>query len=341
LYTIRTFIRYWRVIFVLLLLICPELKSQDFHLSQYEVAPLQINPANTGDFLEDLRATAGYRKQWSNLGTPFKNYSLTADAPLKIRDYNLGVGFMFLHDDLVLQQFKTTQLLASVAYETFISGYMVRIGFQGGLWTRGFDNSGITMPEQFNDITGKYDPTLPITDNPLIYDASTIDVNFGASAARYINGKKVTAGFALHHINSPKISFGDSEGRIPMLWSINASIETQPLSWLAVTPVMLARAQRTADELIVGALARTKNKWQVEQLNSLAFGMYMRSALFENFDAVMLSAGVHISDFEIFYTHDINLSSLRKATGFNGASEIGIVYKFKKQRNYIEPCIIL
>ena len=47
-------------------------KAQDFHLSQYDAAALNANPAMTGVFKGEYRIHAHYRNQWSAFTTkPF------------------------------------------------------------------------------------------------------------------------------------------------------------------------------------------------------------------------------------------------------------------------------
>ncbi len=310
-------------------------------MSQYEAAPLLINPSNTGNFNEDWRVNLNYREQWTSLGTPFKTYGLSADKPFYLKDHKIGAGFILLNDNATIQQFKTFQFLASFSYQYFHRDNMFRIGIQPGIWHQGYDPNGITLPEQYNMYSGLYDPTYTISEDELLTKGTNFDLNIGASWSRLIKDMKATAGFSINHINVPKVAFATQTRSLPMRWLIHADVIVKPLSWITVQPSIIMMKQQKADELILGCLSTIKKPWTMQELNSLAFGVYFRSALFENFDAVILSAGIHYSDMQLFISYDINVSGLQEATNLNGAFEIGLIYKrirFNK-RDYIPPCI--
>ncbi len=56
------------------------LHAQDFHLSQYDAAALNTNPALTGAFRGNYRLHGHYRNQWSTVATrPFTTGLLAFD----------------------------------------------------------------------------------------------------------------------------------------------------------------------------------------------------------------------------------------------------------------------
>ncbi|MBK7037948.1 MAG: type IX secretion system membrane protein PorP/SprF [Bacteroidetes bacterium] len=50
------------------------LRAQDVHFSQYNAAPLALNPALTGVNSCDWRAGLTYRNQWNSVTTPYVTY---------------------------------------------------------------------------------------------------------------------------------------------------------------------------------------------------------------------------------------------------------------------------
>ncbi len=77
------------------------LSAQDIHYSLHNMAPLWLNPANTGAFYGSVRASGIYRGQWhgfSGISTP----SISIDAPvikgLRKQDW-IGAGFLLVSDN--------------------------------------------------------------------------------------------------------------------------------------------------------------------------------------------------------------------------------------------------
>lgn len=54
--------------------------SQDIHFAQFNMTPLIINPALTGVFFGDHRASLNYRDQWTGFGNGYRTYSFSFDA---------------------------------------------------------------------------------------------------------------------------------------------------------------------------------------------------------------------------------------------------------------------
>jgi hypothetical protein len=48
-------------------LVCSFVRAQDIHFSQFYQAPLNLNPAMTGSFKGNIRATANFKNQWSSI----------------------------------------------------------------------------------------------------------------------------------------------------------------------------------------------------------------------------------------------------------------------------------
>ncbi|MCB9047123.1 MAG: type IX secretion system membrane protein PorP/SprF [Chitinophagales bacterium] len=57
-------------------------QAQDVHFTQFNAAPLILNPAFTGNFDGKMRASAIYRDQWRSVTVPFKTIAISVDAPM-------------------------------------------------------------------------------------------------------------------------------------------------------------------------------------------------------------------------------------------------------------------
>ena len=72
-------------------------QAQDVHWSQINENELYHNPANTGDFHGDFRASVSTKDQWRNVTKPYQTQAVTFDIINKY-DRKLGYGGLFLHD---------------------------------------------------------------------------------------------------------------------------------------------------------------------------------------------------------------------------------------------------
>ena len=78
------------------------LTAQDIHWTQYDMAPLQLNPALTGNFYGTARLSGIARTQSNSIAnTGFLSYGFGVDAPiikgLRENDW-VGVGLSFASD---------------------------------------------------------------------------------------------------------------------------------------------------------------------------------------------------------------------------------------------------
>jgi len=110
------------------------LSAQDFHKSLYNMMPLSVNPAYTGDFEGTFRISGMYKDQ--NSGT-YKTPSFSVDVPIimvRKRDW-LSAGISFDSDTAGDLDFGTTRSLLSVSYHLSLDkkgkDYVI-LGYQFG-----------------------------------------------------------------------------------------------------------------------------------------------------------------------------------------------------------------
>ena len=79
-------------------------EAQDIHFTHYTMSPLDVNPANTGQFSGTFRIGGIYRDQWfSFLNGAYRTPAIYIDAPImkgfgkKTKDW-IGLGVRVLND---------------------------------------------------------------------------------------------------------------------------------------------------------------------------------------------------------------------------------------------------
>src|SRR5690606_25600623 len=124
-------------------------QAQDVHFTQFDATPMLLNPALTGAFNGEVRASVIYRDQWrSALGNAaFKTYAAAVDMPI-IRDISvddyLAAGIQVYNDRAGDGNLNNLTALASVAYHKFLgtSGRSaLSVGLQGGFSNKNLDLS--------------------------------------------------------------------------------------------------------------------------------------------------------------------------------------------------------
>lgn len=72
--------------------------AQDIHWSQFEYAPLQLHPAQTGLFNGNYRVAANYRSQWFDVPVAYRTVAVSFDAhllPFQLENDVWGLGVSF------------------------------------------------------------------------------------------------------------------------------------------------------------------------------------------------------------------------------------------------------
>jgi hypothetical protein len=98
-----------------------------------------------------------------------------------------------------------------------------------------------------------------------------------------------------------------------------------------------------ASEFILGSSANYSIATSNILLNELFAIAMFRINPVRNIDALILGGGVKFLNFDLGLSYDFNISPLRKATNFNGAFEISLIYTGGKhaRKNTFQPCYIL
>ena len=153
--------------------------AQDFHLSQYNAAPLYLNPAMTGMFSGSYRAHIHYRDQWRSVASPFTTAMVAFDMPWK----KFGVGAMILNDRAGVGNYNVLNFNLAGAYDFAIDSakqHHFSVGPQIGFIHKSVNMDKLLFQTQYtNSNSGGFDPGLP--NGEITSNASIIlpDLNLG------------------------------------------------------------------------------------------------------------------------------------------------------------------
>ena len=341
---------------VAITLIAPVSFAQDIHFTQFDMAPLVINPAFTGMFDGKVRAGAIYRNQWSAVTRAYETYGASADMPLFIEkngDY-LAAGLQLYNDvagDANLTNFTG---LVSVAYHKYFGGSYNRsndkagsdlaIGFQAGYANKHLDLSKLFFGDEFNNggfATGTTKEYMQGMGSSVNYYL----VNAGMSYSHATSDKfSFVLGIGANNINQPNDAIQkkqNSQTGLDMRWTGEMGINWLAGERLSLRPAVLYQSQATASEIIVGNEFNYQISGDNETYKNFSTSVFL-AGWYRTGDAAMIVAGVELKGFRLGLGYDYNISSLNTSSNGNGGFELALRYIMPNPIQFAEkrtiPC---
>jgi type IX secretion system PorP/SprF family membrane protein len=300
--------------------------SQDFHLSQYDAAPLNINPALTGAFMGEYRLHGHYRNQWMAVATkPFTTGLVSFD----MNKGKWGVGGQIANFRAGLGGYNVAQIMVSSAYKLAFGSnksHLLSFGLQAGVFQKSINASSLTFASQYvKSNGGEFNTALSSGEAFANNGFFNLDVVGGLmyTYAKFNSKLNPFIGATFYHLNMPKESFlGEtnkllirSQVQLGARWAINEK-------W-ALTPKVFFQYQEKAEELTFGVMGQYYMK---DPDFFLLFGGTYR----DDNDAVVIEVGGKYANFTGRISYDINISTLNTVTNGRGASELSLTYVFSR-----------
>lgn len=325
-----------KLVLFCLILIAGSVMAQDIHFSQYQMSPLNLNPAAAGTDASAARGNINYRSQWSAFGKPFQTMGASFDMGLLRKPGNgsfLGAGFNVFQDkagSAGLSKLSIGGNLSSVilmSKKTFFS-----LGVQISYNQRAVSFGDAKWDSQFNGTS--YNAGLPSGEGGSM---STRFFDFGAGLAYVIHGNSsnlskgddfsMNVGASVFHINRPNQAFQGSD-RMNMRYNGYAMFTIgMGSSNLQLQPQLAYWKQGGLQEINVGTYFRYLLKPEsqytgFERGMAVSFGAFYRVK-----DAVYPAFMFEFGDWAIGVSYDINLSSLTPYSQSRGGMEISLRFR--------------
>lgn len=320
--------------------------AQDIHFTQFDMAPLVINPAFTGMFDGQVRAGGIYRQQWASVTVPYVTYGAHADMPLfadQSGSYLAG-GIQVFNDkagDGNLQNF--TGLL-SLAYHKILGRSDLAIGMQGGYAQKSIDLSKLYFGDE--SVNGTFTQGTSQEYHLGVGNSrSYYLINAGVSLAGVSRTGRVgyVMGLAANNINQPNdalLKKQNSQTGLDMRFTGELGLNIVSNDRFSLRPAVLFQSQASATEIIAGNefLYNVGAEPGYSNFSTAVFlGGWYRTG-----DAAMITAGVEFKGVRIGLGYDYNISSLNPASNGNGGFEIAVRYiapsPFKFANKRVIPC---
>ena len=256
------------------------LLAQDLRVSQFENAPLLLNPALTGNIDGNHRASIMHRNQRFNaLGDDsYTSTILAFDTRLDLPNDNyFGLGINGIFESSGSLEYTVNKLSVSGSYsKTILKNNIACHSLQGGidiaLTKRGINLTDARWPSQ-HDGNGGFDPDLPggdIEDDPVFHG----DLGIGFSwMSRFTNGVRFNVGASFYHITEPTVSFVSVHSSVNTLTSIHSSLHIPVSSLLSIRPAFAYYEQSNHKDAIFGITSY----WHLnkQENTNLEFGFWI------------------------------------------------------------------
>jgi len=325
-----------KIVFIpaLVFLFAGKIYAQDFHLSQYDAAPLFLNPAMTGMFSGDYRVHAHYRSQWAAIATkPFQTSALSYDTHVKknsfggqILNYRAGAG-----------SYNALSVLVSAARDWAIDSagnHHLSVGLQAGFIYKSVNMSKLIFENQYVPTNGgSFDNAIPngelnYNKSDFLHDANAGLLYYYAKDPCRINP---FLGFTTFHLTQPNESFYGEKNKLPMRFLLHGGAKVNVTENIQLIPKFFMMQQVNARELTYSLLAH----YYLKESNSfLILGGTMR-----NKDAAIFEVGMKYGKYIYRLSYDINTSGLKPSTNGRGGLEISVTFVQPKQKpNPVPNC---
>lgn len=322
-------------VFLLFFLYCYKGNAQDIHFSQFNAAPLILNPALTGVNGCDYRMTANYRSQWAGVGkynTVAASYDMAVMKRNSKSNYG-GIGISLFSDRAGDLSLSTTQVNLSMSYTVLLNAkgsQLLTAGLTGGLGHRSIDYSKLTTDSQFGD--QGYDPNLSTGENLTTDGKIFADVGAGFLWSYTVNkNTNFYAGVGITHISQPNLSFlGDRNEKLFMKATVHGGAHFKLSNKVFLLPSFMYLNQGPHNQLVMGSFVKMRKSLVPSDQTAFYLGAWYRLK-----DALIIAGRVDIARFSVGLSYDLNISKLTPATKLNGGPEISLVYTgcFRKKNN--------
>lgn len=317
-----------------LMLLIQDAKSQDMHFTMFDLAPLELNPANTGYFAGTFRIGGLYRTQWQGLSitsdgfngggnfSGFQTPSAFIDVPFGIpkkgnagglRNW-VGAGVSFYMDRV--SQLSNLSASLSLAYHLGLGmqgNTIISFGLQGGIAQYRIvdptqlvfedailaSGGGVVNPTLTSEVISNSNVTLP-------------DFSGGIMVTHRSSKLGINGGISLNHFTSPEFSFLGGESRLPMTLISSFIMEYELTDKIQIKPLLLFHNQLTPADGTQGGFSSYEFNFQVlggyhfneEKDITAYFG-----AGYRIFDAAIIRVGLDIKGFQFGFAYDINTNT--------------------------------
>ncbi len=301
--------------------------SQDIHFSQAYSAHLTLNPANTGRFNGDWRASGMYRSQGYQITDPYQTYYLSFEKPIYIKNEVINAGFFYSHDNSAGQTLPVERAYFMLGNEVkFNTNTFLSFGIQAGFVFKQVINSGLSLPDQYNRDLGRFDPTLPTGDQFENTSKSYLDLGFGLLLSHKFEKNIFSLGAAFHQVNKPTEGYFGIETPLPIKMIYHAKADINLGTSFFVIPAIVTVLQQKSSETLIGGHLGYNLSSNTGNVRNVIGGLHLRNGIFSKAESVIVSSGLTYQFWTFLMSYDWDVSGLKTSSVKSSAIEFSMIY---------------
>ncbi|MGB1002910.1 MAG: PorP/SprF family type IX secretion system membrane protein [Salibacteraceae bacterium] len=306
--------------------------GQDIHFSQFNQAPLRLNPALTGQFNGSYRVAGIFRSQWRSITVPYSTVSFSGDAHNFLGKNGLGAGIDFFYDKAGDGNLGTINF-------NLDGSYTVRVGNS--------NKNHLSAGIQIGWARRQIDPTNLVFNNQNDGGNSLETFETGKSYANISTGlvwntkfekrKILELGMAFHNLTQPNVNFyTDSDYKLPIRLSFHGKYQFKINSKIDLVPSVLTMFQGPHQQITPGISGKYILDSRSHHYRAVYLGLWTRTG-----DAGFISMGMDWNTLNVGISYDVTYSNLQVASRYRGGFEISLIYIFQEalpKRKFYKTC---
>lgn len=308
--------------------------SQDIHFSNWQMSPLNTNPANAGLFDGEGRLIFNYRNQWKAVPVPYSTFSFGADFNLQksfIRGTHEALGLIFNHDAAGDGKYQINEFKVPINHRFSFkrdSGLTVGLGLLAGITNISISPNRLSYDRQWDG--DAYNGGLANGENFERQSKVFMDFGLGTVIQKKFNQNiKVTAGYAINHINKPNLSFNNTADAV-LRPKHNESLQLK-YSFNNISSIMLeyyGNQQQKFRENLAGL----SYYYTIDPKNNTVFNVGILTRVG---DALITTVGLEHKSMRLQASYDYNYSQFKRATNGRGGFEISFIYIYARPKVFV------
>ena len=307
------------------------MSAQDIHFSQVGNSPLNISPALTAVFSDDVRIIGNYKSQWRSVPVSFMTFSGSYEKKFihkKFPNSMFGGGLIFDHDKAGDGELSLSRMGLNFAYTHQLSRkFFMTGGFQFSIAQRMFKPQQLTFDSQYNgDIFDGGTDSGEIFENPSF---AFLNYSGGLNFHYQLPSKRARLDFGISafNLNEAKQSFfNKTDVRLLRRTHIYALGSVMLGEKFDIVGLGMVSLQDTYSEKIFGLGFKFYLNDAMSKELSLQLGANYRVG-----DAVIPNIEIQYRNtFKVAISYDVNVSNFNEATSGKGSPEFSFIYTLKK-----------
>lgn len=301
-------------------------KAQDPVFSQFYAAPLQLNPAFTGN-TNAPHVAINYRNQWPSWPEAYVTYAASYDQFFE--SVNAGFGLSILSDAAAEGLLKNNKVAGYFSYKLQVADdFILKFGTEVAAVQTRLDWDRLVFLDQIDERTGPISPGGTPFPTEEVRPDNTTNTYLDISAGLLAYTSSFYGGISIKHLNTPNESFLEVNN------NLNNGLPLR-LTLHAGGHITLREGGRKRGEIFVSPNLMFVKQSDLGQINGGAYvgmgpifgGLWYRHT-FGNPDAAIFLVGVEQGVFKIGYSYDYTLSSLGLGRS-GGSHEVSLIMNFE------------